>query len=959
MKKLFLFLFLTAGLLAQKTPVNNAAISGTSTQNGTLTVVNGGTLEILSGSTIKADAGSTVTGFGGGGGGNVNANSTLNFTLNAGATNVTWNAGNITVGNIVGVSLDGNASHVLYGNGTFSTVSGGGGNVTANSTLAFTLNGGATNVTIGGNGTLPLLGASNTFTGVNAFTNSSNTAFSGNVEIDKAQSLVFYDFLGSQYSRLVGEAGNSTIDLPVGNTFLAGLSINETFTGANTFNGATTFNTAPTGPNVTINATNTQLVNVATMVAQGYATGAGSWGTNGTSIYNLNNSGAGNVGIGINNPVSPLEVFANTVNWYDPIYMAKTAAATQLAYGEVVNDSGNTVVFGVGGSSLSSSTAEYGNNLAFLRASNKLMISAVGGSNSIVISPGSDSLSGVTASFFSSGNILLGNSSTSDPGYGLEVPGTSNFGGQLNFGTASGTQVTATTANFTNVNLSGNLAVPGNLSIGGSNVSTMPLLINGEPSGGNWYDITMLINGTSPTRVSQMGLASANGAAIYMGVTSNNTASVSFDPNNVGYILSTTLVLESGNLIGFAPNGFSNNTGLAANLKGAMFQSGNLILGNSSTTDPNYGLYEVNASYFNGATTFASGVNINNSINLTAASQKTPPSLLDSRGTYFTRGSLISDSANLGTNISLANATSMQLSQGTYASPVNSSGAMIGLTSIEKNNAVASPANGQPMLRVTQFNEGGGSAQTNGIWSESFSNGTTHGDLDSVVCVAGMLPGSQGNGESFFAYSYNQSSDPNAIVETEEIWVQNASGNNNTFNGTATYQSSTDLALINPGNLVASSAIFIAGSNQAGGTNEPFDVGIGFSSFGNGAASTADIRTYDSSTYALEINGTHSGGAILTASGAGTIKSVDGFNTSAGTLTISGGYRGTFTLVAGAATISNANVTASSVIIITMHTPGGTIGLYEPMVATKTAGTGFTVATLATDTSTYDYVIIN
>lgn len=65
---------------------------------------------------------------------------------------------------------------------------------------------------------------------------------------------------------------------------------------------------------------------------------------------------------------------------------------------------------------------------------------------------------------------------------------------------------------------------------------------------------------------------------------------------------------------------------------------------------------------------------------------------------------------------------------------------------------------------------------------------------------------------------------------------------------------------------------------------------------------------------------------------------------------------GTFTCASGTSTVSNTNVTANSVILMTLKTAGGTIAaLY---IATITPGTGFTVTCGASDTSTYNYLIL-
>lgn len=57
-------------------------------------------------------------------------------------------------------------------------------------------------------------------------------------------------------------------------------------------------------------------------------------------------------------------------------------------------------------------------------------------------------------------------------------------------------------------------------------------------------------------------------------------------------------------------------------------------------------------------------------------------------------------------------------------------------------------------------------------------------------------------------------------------------------------------------------------------------------------------------------------------------------------------------------TVTDSNVTANSAIVVTLKTVGGTVGAI-PAVKTITAGTGFTIAGTASDTSTYNYLIIN
>lgn len=56
-------------------------------------------------------------------------------------------------------------------------------------------------------------------------------------------------------------------------------------------------------------------------------------------------------------------------------------------------------------------------------------------------------------------------------------------------------------------------------------------------------------------------------------------------------------------------------------------------------------------------------------------------------------------------------------------------------------------------------------------------------------------------------------------------------------------------------------------------------------------------------------------------------------------------------------TVANAAVTGGSIISFTLKTVGGTVSASAPNVKTITPGTGFTVAGLASDTSTYNYEI--
>lgn len=58
-----------------------------------------------------------------------------------------------------------------------------------------------------------------------------------------------------------------------------------------------------------------------------------------------------------------------------------------------------------------------------------------------------------------------------------------------------------------------------------------------------------------------------------------------------------------------------------------------------------------------------------------------------------------------------------------------------------------------------------------------------------------------------------------------------------------------------------------------------------------------------------------------------------------------------------AVTVADPSVTANSAIVVTLKTVGGTVGAI-PAIQTITPGTGFTIAGTASDTSTYNYLIV-
>lgn len=70
-------------------------------------------------------------------------------------------------------------------------------------------------------------------------------------------------------------------------------------------------------------------------------------------------------------------------------------------------------------------------------------------------------------------------------------------------------------------------------------------------------------------------------------------------------------------------------------------------------------------------------------------------------------------------------------------------------------------------------------------------------------------------------------------------------------------------------------------------------------------------------------------------------------------------YAGTFTVNGTSPiTVAEPNVTANSLVIITLKTVGGTVSPSVPYISTITPGTGFTIVATASDTSVYNYKVI-
>ncbi len=96
---------------------------------------------------------------------------------------------------------------------------------------------------------------------------------------------------------------------------------------------------------------------------------------------------------------------------------------------------------------------------------------------------------------------------------------------------------------------------------------------------------------------------------------------------------------------------------------------------------------------------------------------------------------------------------------------------------------------------------------------------------------------------------------------------------------------------------------------------------------------------------------TQTGDQIVVRNDAGVAKTGVKFDGSLYTL------GGTFTLIAGSKTVSDTRITANSVVLVTLKTAGG-VRVGNPDIV-PTASTGFVATGGGSDTSTYNYVIIN
>jgi len=151
-----------------------------------------------------------------------------------------------------------------------------------------------------------------------------------------------------------------------------------------------------------------------------------------------------------------------------------------------------------------------------------------------------------------------------------------------------------------------------------------------------------------------------------------------------------------------------------------------------------------------------------------------------------------------------------------------------------------------------------------------------------------------------------------------------------------------------PVDLTSTAALPVFGAGTTGDANNRVQLGAdGSIRFGTGAGAVDTAITRSGANNVLIGSNTKlgAGGVDVVTAGVG-LSVAEGANAKQGTFTLAGGT---------SQTIANTSVTANSRIFLGEQLAGGTPGLIG--VASRIAGTSFTVSCVATDTSTYAYEI--
>ena len=244
------------------------------------------------------------------------------------------------------------------------------------------------------------------------------------------------------------------------------------------------------------------------------------------------------------------------------------------------------------------------------------------------------------------------------------------------------------------------------------------------------------------------------------------------------------------------------------------------------------------------------------------------------------------------------------------------------------------------------------------------SNGviTSSGTVNFGTVVANSFVTAYG-GQGNFEGSGASSSSNNIVINTNATWTAMATSGTNS------------VLYFNP---VLGAAASTTYTGSWSGFNNSSTFGIGANTIYNGSATiaaynshpTINVNTSSTTGYTefyskpveTSISATATNYFIqhFASGGSTAVYSVDeAGNQKAASINVATARKGTFVCTAaGTITISNTNELATSDVIISLNTAGGTIST-SPAMKTVTAGTGFTVLCGAADTSTYNYDILN
>ncbi len=257
------------------------------------------------------------------------------------------------------------------------------------------------------------------------------------------------------------------------------------------------------------------------------------------------------------------------------------------------------------------------------------------------------------------------------------------------------------------------------------------------------------------------------------------------------------------------------------------------------------------------------------------------------------------------------------------------------------------------------YNTTGYNNAANGMYALYSNNTGYNNTANGFAALYANTTGSNNTANGFQALYYNTTGNYNTANGMYALYANNT-GSSNTANGVYALQANT-FGNYNTANGYQALAANTTGSNN---TVNGFQAGQ-YIADGVTANQTSSNSVYEGfQAYPLASGDTNENVIGNTAIGHGSNTTTLG-NTSTtgvylnGALHLPAARKGTFVCTAsGTITISNTNELATSDVIISLNTAGGTIST-SPAMKTVTAGSGFTVLCGAGDTSTYNYDILN